>query len=106
MIKIETETIDKKFGEVIVKTCSFCGKTYNIEKFYSIPNDDSDYSLIKSALYATIAKKQHKEVNDGICLKCILNGLLKICKNDKKEIDSLVSEILKDKIIDNLNDKK
>ena len=105
-MEIETETIDKKFGEVIVKTCSFCGRTYNIERFYAIPNDDSYYGLIKSTLYDTIGKKQKKEVNDGICLKCILNGLLKICKNDKKEIDTLISDILKDKIIDNLNDKK
>ena len=98
--------VDKKFGEIIVRTCSFCNKTFDVDKFYEIPNHDSNLQLFKATLYSTIGKSERKEVNDGICLKCILKGLLKICKNDKEEINDILSLYLKDKIIDSLEDKK
>jgi len=98
------EEVSKEFGEVKIKTCSFCDKTYDIDNFYSIPNDDEDgaLNLMRASLYATIGKKQKKEVNDGICLKCILRGLLKICNNDKEKVNTFLSLYLKEKIVDNL----
>jgi hypothetical protein len=83
--------IDKEFGEVIAKKCSFCNKTYNIDMFYPIPETDSDEALIKA--YSTTLRQSNKRfslfrskdkedkiknVNEGICLKCMVKGIMRL----------------------------
>jgi len=98
------EEINKEFGEVEVRTCSFCNKVYKTDKFYSIPCSD-DSLIMKAMGNMVLGRKKHEEINDGICLKCILKGLLKICNNNKEKVNEYVSLYLKEAIIDNLKTK-
>ena len=95
--------LNKEFGEVISMTCSFCGRTYDMDKFYPIPQEDQDMMLLRAAKRAYgIIKNNKKEVNEGICLKCLIEGILKICKNDKEKAFEYINKIYKSKIVDNL----
>jgi len=104
MTKEEKNNIDRDFGEVITRTCSFCEKTYDISNFFSIPDDRfGDEFLLKRAYTAAIGKKTNKQVNDGICLKCMLKGISKICKNDTEQIKKCFDLYFKKEIVNNLD---
>jgi hypothetical protein len=103
-LKMKNE-LNREFGEVISMTCSFCGRTYDLDKFYSIPQGDPDTMLMKAAMKANSMFKRankQKEVNEGICLKCIIEGILKICRNDKETAFDYINKIYNSKIVDSL----
>jgi len=100
--------INKEFGEVISKNCSFCGKTYDIDKFYSIPPISSDTALMK-ATYNTLnlfkqtpKKKRVVDDDEGICLRCLIRGLLHICENDKDKVFDYINKFCNLKTIETL----
>lgn len=104
------EDVDKEFGEVVTRRCSFCNKTYDAEKFYDIPDTDGSYSFIKSSLNITgnlfsSNNKAPKEVNEGICLKCMLKGIGKICGNDMDKVKECFSLYFKKEIVGALDSK-
>ena len=107
------DDIDKDFGEVVTRRCSFCEKTYDVEKFFAIPDQDADMSLMK-AYKATLVSsstifgkksKEPKEVNEGICLKCMLRGISKVCGNDADKIKECFDLYLKKEIVNSLDKK-
>ena len=93
------ENINEDFGEVAVKDCDFCGKTCKEDMFLSV-NKPSFFN--KYALYMGINTSKKKEVDSGICLKCILKGLATICNNDKKVMDNYIDLLIKKDVLEKL----
>lgn len=91
--------IVNNFGNVNVKTCAYCKGTILAEFFYEIPPsinlDLSFYTMFSS-------QKKRKQINEGICLKCLLKGLLKISQNDKQKVEEYLNKFIKGDILEKL----
>lgn len=96
------------FKETNVRRCSFCEKTFEVNKFYNIPNETAEKTA-RSYLYMGIfrngGKGEPKVVNEGICLNCILTGLIKISNNDCEQAKKILELFYKDMIVKNLGKK-
>jgi hypothetical protein len=109
MTKQMKDEADKDFGEVVTRRCSFCDKTYDAEKFFAIPDEDSNEYLMTASMKAYTSSlfskksKEPKDVNEGICLKCMLRGISKVCRNDADKIKECFDLYLKKEIVNSLD---
>jgi len=107
----------ENYGQTEVRKCSFCEKTYNIKKFYSVnrtPDEDINNLFIsinrpRGGIFSgwgfsgsSKSKRIPATVDQGICLKCILTGLTVIYKNDQDKIKEVLEQFNKEQIVNSL----
>jgi len=86
----EEDNINEALGFVgEVGLCDFCRKSSKANFIYKVKT----FKHIRSG-----------QTTVGICLKCLLSGIIEICKGDKAKIDEYISLVTKDKILDIFKD--
>ena len=99
---------DEKFGQVEVLRCNFCDKTTQKELYFPVYQEPSPTpNHMKVALQSLVniyrtPMKQAKVVKEGICLKCLCKGIMKVCKNDRDKANDYLDYFIKCEVVDKL----